>query len=66
MSIKIIGFLVVGMRKSGTTWLYENLKLSPSIGVPLSTKETNYFSTLFNQNNKDWYPQQLGDNFNKE
>lgn len=66
MSIKKIGFLVVGMRKSGTTWLYENLKLSPSIGVPVFTKETKYFSTLFNQNNEDWYHQQFGDNFNKE
>jgi LPS sulfotransferase NodH len=66
MSKKIIRCLVVGMRKSGTTWLYDNLKLSPTIGVPISTKETNYFSKLYEVKDINWYHQQFGDNFNKE
>ncbi len=38
-------FLILGPQRTGTTWLYHNLKKHPQIALP-RTKETYYFSTL--------------------
>ena len=39
----LISALVVGARKTGTTWLYENFKLSSIVTVPTGIKETGFF-----------------------
>src|SRR5690606_11946368 len=36
-------FICIGAQKSGTTWLYENLKLHPDIFMP-DKKELHYFN----------------------
>ncbi|MGB3642253.1 MAG: sulfotransferase [Rivularia sp. (in: cyanobacteria)] len=36
-------FLCIGAQKAGTTWLYENLKKHPDIGLP-NVKELHYFN----------------------
>lgn len=38
-------FLIVGPQRTGTTWLYHNLKKHPQVFLPRQ-KETYYFSTL--------------------
>ena len=38
-------FLIIGPQRTGTTWLYHNLKKHPEIFLP-QVKETYYFSTL--------------------
>ncbi len=38
-------FLILGPQRTGTTWLYHNLKKHPQVALP-RTKETYYFSTL--------------------
>ena len=38
-------FLILGPQRTGTTWLYHNLKKHPQIALP-RTKETYYFTTL--------------------
>lgn len=38
-------FLVIGPQRTGTTWLYHNLKKHPQVFLPRQ-KETYYFSTL--------------------
>lgn len=38
-----LSLVVIGMRKSGTTWLYENSKLQPGVSVNNSVKETGFF-----------------------
>jgi hypothetical protein len=35
--------VVVGSRKAGTTWLYENFKLDPGVCVATDVKESRYF-----------------------
>lgn len=40
-------FLIVGPQRTGTTWLYRNLRQHPRIFLP-DVKETYYFSTLGN------------------
>ena len=40
---KVTG-LVVGTRKSGTTWLYENLRRDPFFSLSSKVKESGYFS----------------------
>ncbi|GAA0423594.1 hypothetical protein GCM10009133_35190 [Cocleimonas flava] len=44
----IVSGLVIGMRKSGTTWVYENLKKSSLVVVSDKVKESGFFS----KNNK--------------
>ncbi|NNE94302.1 MAG: hypothetical protein HKN23_21855 [Verrucomicrobiales bacterium] len=39
------GFLLLGPQRTGTNWLYQNLKRHPQIFLP-RVKETHYFSTL--------------------
>lgn len=39
-------FLCAGVEKSGTTWLYENLKCHPELNLP-DRKELNYFSSKY-------------------
>lgn len=41
-SRKLPSFLCIGMQKSGTTWLYENLALHPHVWMP-KVKELMYF-----------------------
>ena len=56
-------FLVIGAEKSGTTWLYHNLKQHPQIFLP-ETKEIHYFNARnsnleeqdrYSKQNIDWY-----------
>lgn len=44
-------FLIVGPQRTGTTWLYHNLKSHPQILLP-DVKETYYFSTLGNPDHR--------------
>lgn len=41
---KIVRGLVIGMRKCGTTWLYENLKKSSTVVVSNKVKESGFFT----------------------
>ncbi|SDQ14902.1 sulfotransferase domain-containing protein [Virgibacillus salinus] len=60
----MIDFLIVGAEKSGTTWLYDNLKQIDNIYLP-DTKEVNYFNKYNSflelnpgyQKNLSWYMQ---------
>jgi hypothetical protein len=45
-------FIVVGAGRTGTTWVHE--VLSPHVGLPRGTKETNFFSTNYALG-LDWY-----------
>lgn len=40
---KLPNFLIIGAEKSGTTWLYNNLRQHPDIFLPM-TKETHFFN----------------------
>ena len=48
-------FLGIGAQKSGTTWLYENLKKHPQLYLP-KTKEIHFFDWHFYKSIK-WYCQ---------
>ena len=37
-------FLCIGAQKAGTTWLYDNLKKHPDLGLP-DVKELHYFDS---------------------
>ena len=52
-SIGAPDFLGIGAQKSGTTWLYENLKKHPQIFLP-ETKEIHFFDRHFYKS-IDWY-----------
>lgn len=39
-----VGGLVIGTRKSGTTWLYENFRTDPNVAVSEVVKESGFFS----------------------
>ena len=43
MSDSVVG-VVVGSRKCGTTWLYENFKKDPDVTVSLKVKESGFFA----------------------
>jgi hypothetical protein len=47
-------FLCIGALKSGTTWLYENLRSHPEIFLP-PEKELYYFSIRFHSRSLKWY-----------
>lgn len=49
-----IDFLVVGSRKCGTTWLYENMLSHPEICLSRKVKQSNYFGRFYNKPLK-WY-----------
>ena len=51
-------FLGIGAMKSGTTWLYENLRSHPGIYVP-EKKELYYFSLRFNRYSLNAYAAQF-------
>lgn len=44
MCSPVVG-VVVGSRKCGTTWLYENFKKDPGLTVSLKVKESGYFAS---------------------
>lgn len=47
-------FICIGAQKSGTTWLYEQLRRNPAVHLP--AKEINYF---FKDLPLDWYRERL-------
>lgn len=47
-------FVLTGMPRGGTTFIYHNLKKHPSIFLPFR-KEVNYFNGLRNHYGEDWY-----------
>jgi hypothetical protein len=47
-------FLIIGARKSGTTFLYNLLSLHPLV-EPAASKELHYFDVLFEQESIEWY-----------
>lgn len=49
----IIDFLGIGAQKSGTSWLYENLKRHPGVFIP-DFKEIHYWDT-HHRRGLDWY-----------
>ena len=49
-----LDFIVIGCRKTGSTWLYENCRTHPSICVSDLVKESNFFSTKF-ELGINWY-----------
>ncbi|MEQ8239652.1 MAG: sulfotransferase domain-containing protein [Cyclobacteriaceae bacterium] len=52
-----IDFLVIGVQKSGTSWLYNCLKEHPEIGVPLKKREVEYIGgPLYREHGgMDWF-----------
>lgn len=44
----LVSGLVIGMRKSGTTWLYENFKKIPLVSVSNKIKESGFFTNNSN------------------
>ncbi len=51
--IRLPYFLCIGTQKSGTSWLYENLRHHPGIWMP-PLKELHYFDHLYCQSNRSW------------
>lgn len=49
----VIDFLGIGAQKSGTSWLYENLKRHPGVFIP-DTKEIHYWDRNHHRGH-DWY-----------
>jgi hypothetical protein len=50
----ILDFVVVGPLKTGTSWIYEYLKLHEQVCLPAEVKETYYFDRKY-EKGKDWY-----------
>jgi len=60
---KKVSGLVIGMRKSGTTWLYENFKNSDLVCVSTKVKESGFFSstnTLKTSEYNELFPSSFG------
>jgi hypothetical protein len=57
---KLVSGLVIGMRKSGTTWLYENFKKSRLVAVSNKVKESGFFTFKNNISINEYH--QLFDN----
>lgn len=51
--IRLPSFLCIGTQKSGTSWLFENLRYHPGIWMP-PLKELHYFDHLYCKNNRSW------------
>ena len=47
-------FVVPGMPRAGTTYLYHNLQKHPQIFLPFR-KEIDYFNAIYHHRGKDWY-----------
>ncbi|MCI5054760.1 MAG: sulfotransferase domain-containing protein [Flavobacteriales bacterium] len=51
-----IDFIIAGVQKSATTWLYECLEKHPSLNMKSTKNEDAYFeSQLFHKNGEEWY-----------
>ena len=53
---KLPNFLCIGAERSGTTWLYEVLKIHPEVYLYPYIKEINFFSEHY-QKGLNWYKQ---------
>lgn len=53
MKIRYPNFICVGAQKSGTTWLYENLKNQAGVALP-AVKELHYFNEIWLPFQRDW------------
>lgn len=49
-------FLVIGVPRAGTTWLYEQLLAHPDVYVPPQRKEVHFFDRYF-ERGSSWYAQ---------
>ena len=54
MQLTLPNFLVIGVQRSATTWLYNYFRQHPEIFVPQNTKEIEYFSR-FRHKKLQWY-----------
>jgi hypothetical protein len=53
---KEIDFLIIGVQKSATSWLYDCINEHPQICVPKYKKEVEYIGgELYNKNGLEWY-----------
>lgn len=56
-------FLIIGARKSGTTWLYEVLKSHSEISMANDRKEVHFFDRYYDKG-VNWYSNKFPNNFN--
>lgn len=59
MDPRMPDFVIPGFTRCGTTWLYEVLRLHPSICLPLR-KEINFFNRAY-ERGQDWYAAYFAD-----
>jgi hypothetical protein len=52
--LRLPSFLLIGTRKSGTTWLDKALRLTPPLWLPPDTKEVSFFDQRYSRG-FDWY-----------
>ena len=57
MEARAIDFVFVGPMKTGTSWVHEYMALHPTISVPVTVKETYYFSKNYYKG-IGWYAKQ--------
>lgn len=62
MKKPIVDFIGIGSGKSGSTWLFENIRKHPNV-CDRNAKELNYFSRayLYNKRDFEWYKSQFSE-----